>query len=569
MSKKFKTIHPGINEYPEITLPIENFLDEGKPYYLIADLCFSKGRHLISHGQQWLKEGVTQQRLIYLALIEEPIVSFESDGSALGDELAEKWPPLLPGIHEVHLAKDRVQLMLVFGPPEDSLKCLLSFGEPLQEKTLRAWSIDRWLWVGPAPNQDLQKLIHQFSHAKSMMVSDVSQPWFYHPNPMPTLKIKNAPWVFAKNKALSGDNRIIIIGAGLAGCYLARLMANSGWKVTLLDKEKHCAKIGSGNTHSVLYPKFSLYQAPFTQILHQCYPFSYAVWSEFLSHQKHLGRISELWQKSESEELHDFLKASPTWFSFNKGLVVHKSCIVDMPKLCEYLIDHPQIEVHYEQNITSLEYREDLWRADDFQAPVCVIANGYQTGQFSQTKHLSIEAIRGQMTYVQQVHEEDTVFCDQGHFSPLWKQVHAVGATFTPNNLSLEPNIEDDFKNLRSWESFFNTSFDIKGHWVGIRGVSLDHIPIVGPVPQSKDFLETFQSWQHHANLTSPELMPNYPGLFVFSGFGSRGLLTIPWLAEILKAQMTQSPLLVSNDLLQALSPARFLRKKIKKYFKS
>ena len=401
------------------------------------------------------------------------------------------------------------------------------------------------------------------------MVSDVSQPWFYHPNPMPTLHIKNAPWVFAKNKAPSADNHMIIIGAGLAGCYLARLMATAGWKVILLDKEKHCAKMGSGNTHSVLYPKFSLYQAPFTELLHQCYPFSYAVWSELLLHQQQLGRTLKLWQKSDSEELQDFLKASPTWFTFNKGLVVHKCCIVDMPKLCEYLIDHPQIEVHYEQDITSLEYRGGLWCADDFQAPVCVIANGYQTGQFAQTKHLSIQGMRGQMTHVQQVHDEEMVFCDQGHFSPIWQQVHAMGATFTPNDLSLEPSLEDDIKNLKPWESFFNTSFDIKGSWVGIRGVSLDHIPIVGSAPQPDDFFDIFQIWQHHANLTLPEWMPNYPGLFVFSGFGSRGLLTIPWLAEILKAQITQSPLLVSNDLLQALSPARFLRKQIIRYFKS
>jgi tRNA 5-methylaminomethyl-2-thiouridine biosynthesis bifunctional protein len=175
--------------------------------------------------------------------------------------------------------------------------------------------------------------------------------------------------------------------------------------------------------------------------------------------------------------------------------------------------------------------------------------------------------MRGQMTHVAAVHDEAKIYCQQGHFLPLREGIHAVGASFNPHDLSLDEKSEDHVNNLQPWQTFFgaNTALEVKSAWVGVRGVSLDHLPIVGFVPDEPRFLKQYQRWQHHANLSMDSLMPNIPGLYVFAGFGARGLLTIPYLASYMTALMSQQPFLMSAKLTQALSPARFLKSTISK----
>ena len=85
----------------------------------------------------------------------------------------------------------------------------------------------------------------------------------------------------------------------------------------------------------------------------------------------------------------------------------------------------------------------------------------------------------------------------------------------------------------------------------------------MGYVPQEALFKDRFKLWKHHANWVMEKSMPNYPGLFAFCGFGSRGLLTIPLLAKVLRNFIIQEPVMMSNHLLQALSPGRYLKKEI------
>jgi tRNA 5-methylaminomethyl-2-thiouridine biosynthesis bifunctional protein len=131
--------------------------------------------------------------------------------------------------------------------------------------------------------------------------------------------------------------------------------------------------------------------------------------------------------------------------------------------------------------------------------------------------------------------------------------------------LSLDEKIEDHQKNLQPWQTFFAKPLDLNvlSAWVGVRGVSTDHLPIVGFVPNEPLFLKEYARWKHHANLSMDSLMPNIPGLYVFSGFGARGLLTIPYLAAYLSKLIAGKSFLMPAKLAQAISPARFLKKRL------
>lgn len=554
MSKKFQKINLTSAKVDERSIQLD--FSSVKKDFLIVDADFSDAKTFLTQAKNWLSFN-HQHILYYLCLLPQGFEFKPSSDCSLSLELAQKWPPLLPGLHLVELAGGKIQLIVGLGEPDTLLKSLLWYSDLAQEKNLRYWSVDAW-FLAENINYDL---VEQFSHVGSV----------FYPTPRHVLKNKGIdfssamPWAFPKHTP-DGCGELIIIGAGLAGCFLAHTMALSGWKVKVLEAQEKPAMLGSGNAFSVLYPKISLHHAPFTELLHLSYPFAYSCWKKWLDIYPHLGKAYPLWQQADEfhQEICEFLDGSKKWFSnADDGLLFHHSLIMDMPKLCETLLEHPNIRCYYGISVKELRYMDDCWQVGDFKAPICILANGFQAFEFSQASYLGMKGMRGQMTHTKAFHKKELIYCQQGHFLPQWRGLHALGASFVPNDLSLEASAVDDEKNLKSWRAFFNRDLQASGSWVGIRGVSLDHLPIVGPLCDQDSFYEDFSIWLHHANYKLPNLMPNLPGLYAFTAFGARGLLTIPRLAYALKAMIEKKPVFLPTTIMQAISPARFLRKKI------
>ena len=72
---------------------------------------------------------------------------------------------------------------------------------------------------------------------------------------------------------------------------------------------------------------------------------------------------------------------------------------------------------------------------------------------------------------------------------------------------------------------------------VSFRPMSPDRLPIVGPLAGSD-------------------------GLWICDGFGARGLVFAAICAELLAGQVDGAPLPLEGDLVQALAPARFEKRK-------
>jgi tRNA 5-methylaminomethyl-2-thiouridine biosynthesis bifunctional protein len=81
----------------------------------------------------------------------------------------------------------------------------------------------------------------------------------------------------------------------------------------------------------------------------------------------------------------------------------------------------------------------------------------------------------------------------------------------------------------------------------------------VGAVPHSS--IQTQQYADLYKALPAKHYPPpiNHANLFMLCGLGSRGLTTAPLCAEILVSQILNEPLPLSNNLLDALNPNRFL----------
>jgi len=84
-------------------------------------------------------------------------------------------------------------------------------------------------------------------------------------------------------------------------------------------------------------------------------------------------------------------------------------------------------------------------------------------------------------------------------------------------------------------------------------------------VPNKAEFMTTYEGLRHDRKRLINKKQPNMKGLYVLTGLGSRGLTSAPLLSEILISQMTDSPPPVTRYLSQAVSPARFLKRRLVK----
>ena len=129
----------------------------------------------------------------------------------------------------------------------------------------------------------------------------------------------------------------------------------------------------------------------------------------------------------------------------------------------------------------------------------------------------------------------------------------------------MQSSQNENIQNLNShFPGMFKQPTELTGR-VGFRAVSQDRIPIVGLVPDKSWFNEHYSDLHHGKVRKKYELGQYFNGLFVNAAHGSRGLTTSFISAEILLSQIEGSPIPVTTSILNALSPARFLIRNLKR----
>jgi tRNA 5-methylaminomethyl-2-thiouridine biosynthesis bifunctional protein len=91
---------------------------------------------------------------------------------------------------------------------------------------------------------------------------------------------------------------------------------------------------------------------------------------------------------------------------------------------------------------------------------------------------------------------------------------------------------------------------------VGWRTNTPDRLPLVGAVPATPADGSPLPDQPRH--------WPRVPGLFVASGFGSRGLTWAPLVGRLIASWIADAPYPLPADLVDALDPARFATRKVR-----
>ncbi|MEC8439987.1 MAG: FAD-dependent 5-carboxymethylaminomethyl-2-thiouridine(34) oxidoreductase MnmC, partial [Pseudomonadota bacterium] len=248
--------------------------------------------------------------------------------------------------------------------------------------------------------------------------------------------------------------------------------------------------------------------------------------------------------------------------------------------ICAELLDHPNITVIEGLGDTVLRQgNDDQWFAiaatGDCVATgdTAVVTTAWEAVADVRLDWLPLQPIRGQTTLLPSqgaLKDLRCTVCHAGYTPPAKGNVHCIGATYGLNETSTEEreadhetNIHQLLSNVPSLHSAIGS--ESRTGQAAVRCATADYLPIAGAVPNETEFMTTYDQLRHDRKRLINKKQPNIKGLYVLTGLGSRGLTSAPLLSELLVSQMMDAPLPVTRYLNQAVSPARFLKRRLVK----
>lgn len=409
-----------------------------------------------------------------------------------------------------------------------------------------------------------------------------------------------APWHLGAAEYGTAPGTAAIIGAGIAGCTSARALAERGWQVTLYDRTA-VASGASGNPQGVLYPRLTAEPSAFGAINLAALLFAQNYYRDFwrdgfgdncgvlllpetAAHAEQLRRIAarhpaEIARLVEAPQL-TAIAGVP--LAADSGLLLPGLGWIDPTAVCRRLVEHPRIAVRSTEIVALSRDGAEGWQLSHRRGEitgsydVLVLANATELARFEQTRHLPLKTIHGQISICPATPASKklrTVICGAGYLGPAVGGRHTFGATYDLSATHLEVRSDGHRDNLAKLGATDPRLPEILGApdpaqlsgRAGLRCVTPDYLPLVGPAPIEHLMLETFAPLRRDARADIPCPGSYWPGLFIHGGHGSRGLSHAPLCATLLADLIEGRPRPLTQELVIALNPARFLIRALKR----
>ena len=398
----------------------------------------------------------------------------------------------------------------------------------------------------------------------------------------------------------------LVIGAGLAGAHVARKLADEGCHVTLLES-RQLASGGSSQPQGVIYTRPSHKHGKLSDFSLAAYCFSTDHHKQLFARKRLIegldGEMTGYIQLSDRAKLDRLVtpfddEESPVKIVTSEeasniagiplergGLYFPDSGWLNPAGVCRGLIEHEKIRLIEGVGVVKTrQITEGTWSAENAQGQTIaigdsvVITTAWQATESPELNFLPLLPIRGQTTQLDSkgaLSDMQCTVCHDGYTPPARLGQHCIGATYGLSETSTEEREEDHERNLAQLASNVPSlshslppktpNNDPPKGIAAVRCATNDYLPIVGSVPDQDAFNRTYEGLRHDRKRKIAAQQPNIQGLWVLTGLGSRGLTSAPLLSETLVSMMFQRPPPLPRYLLQAVSPARFLRRNLVK----
>ncbi|KON82219.1 bifunctional tRNA (5-methylaminomethyl-2-thiouridine)(34)-methyltransferase MnmD/FAD-dependent 5-carboxymethylaminomethyl-2-thiouridine(34) oxidoreductase MnmC [Azoarcus sp. PA01] len=575
--------------------------------FTILETRFGFGLNFLATWGAWRTDPERCERLHFVSVEPHPFTREDlatlhalwPELAPLAAELADNWPPLTPGVHRLDLDAGRVVLTLLLGDARELL--------PQLECRADAFFLDGF---SPACNAELWSALlaelGRLAAPEATLTSGSVGDDVHRALADAGFDCEKAPGFGGKHTMCRARHRggatrptavaakqALVIGAGLAGSSIAERLAARGWHIDVIDAASGPGEGASGNLTGVLRPLPSLDDNRLARItragalygLHHLRRLSKAGlpvrWdacgvlhlARDPVHEGKQRRIVEA-HRPPSDYLRfverDEASALAGWPLPAGGWWFPQGAWVSPPSLCTAnLMTRPDlIRCHFGRAMQRLEATVDGWTAFDADgkaiasAPVAVLANGVGIRAVPQAAALPVRSARGQVTHFAAASgsSPNVVVCRLGYVSPALDGVRSAGATFGVDDDEPALRDADQRENLAKLEFILPgyaaqlTLAELAGR-VGFRPASPDRLPMVGEVPAVL-----------RADRATPlGQIPRHPGLYAVAGFGARGLVWASLAAELLASRLAGEPLPLERELVDALDPARYLLRPVRR----
>jgi tRNA 5-methylaminomethyl-2-thiouridine biosynthesis bifunctional protein len=413
----------------------------------------------------------------------------------------------------------------------------------------------------------------------------VSKPWFRRPDPLPRTAT------------------VAVIGGGVAGCALAAALSRRGLCPTLIERHRDIAQEGSGNPCGLLKPRLTAdggihgrFYAQATLYAQSVLPpeawvsrgiFHLARSADEATLQVRLAKTlppghaepvdaHRAWALAHVDAAHGGL-----WFP-------HAGAIRPQVVCAALLADAPSPILRLTAEVSPPQLTNDgRWQvAGKFFDAVVLTA-----GVFSQTlwpaAELPIVCNRGQISLIAQGPEPlpGPALSFGGYLSPAFEDpglgdgqtLRVLGATYrrlpTADSEDWRALCDEDHQavadglaiHLPAVAAALQPQTRLLGGRTALRAAIADHMPLAGPLFNADQFRQDFAELHHGRRPSAYPQAQWSRGLYILGGLGSRGFQTAPLLAEHMAALMTGQTSPLGEDLIEAVHPARFLLRRLRK----
>lgn len=432
-----------------------------------------------------------------------------------------------------------------------------------------------------------------FGHKREMLCGSIEH------QPQLTL---SRPW-YARPPAPAKE--IAIIGGGIASACLSLALLRRGYQVTLYCADQQPAENASGNRQAAVYPLLNSHDPALASFFPSAFDFSRRYYDAMPCNVEHQwsGVLQLGWDEKSQHKIEQMLAmALPESLARAvdaaqasdlagveipcNGLFYPLAGWINPAQLTQQLISlaqqqglrcHWQHELHnwhQQQHQLCLQFTD---KPDRFHAAL-ILANGHRVTEFTQSQQLPLYAVSGQVSHVsecQALSNLKTVLCYDGYLTPRspLHQSHCIGASYHRGERQGVYRPEDQQQNR---QRLINCLPDVE--WPrqvevhdqqarnGVRCAIRDHLPMVGSLPDHAATLSTYQQLaQQQYHPESVPAAPQWPGVYLLSALGSRGICSAPLAAEVLAAQISGEPQPLDKPTLDALQPNRFWIRKLLK----
>lgn len=586
----------------------------GRPRFCVAELGFGTGLNIAALLDLWRREGPAGAWLSVFTIDKGPLDARDARAALsrwpelapAAEPLLAAWPPPAPGFHHRRLP---------------DLRCALTIahGEAAAMLAAADFAADAWFLDGFAPAKNPA----MWSEAVFAQMARLSAPGATFGTYTAAgavrrglagagFEVVKAPGHGRKRERLTGrlaeapapprpsllprarhgpTTRALIVGAGIAGAMTARALAEAGIETAVIagpleGDPGRAPPAASGNRAALVSPRLDLGQNPAARFNRAAFLRAVAAY-ERLPGEAFIARGAVRRLPPERAARREALMEAAGWpedwlaLEGEGGLMALKGGLVDPAAVRRAALAGVRVGDGVAASL--VRAGDGLWRAQGdrsnvlAEAETAIIASGPMAGGFAQTAWLPLEVTGGRVSHAPYGGPARPALTD-GDYAGFVRGEALFGASH--HKIALKDALaaaeagadaRDDAANLERLRALapdaaaLTDPNGLDGR-TSFRAALPDRLPVCGPVPDAEAYLERFDGLRtgRPPDPDGPPA-PMLEGLYVIAGLGARGFVTAPLLADALAAEIAGLIAPWEQDVADALHPARFLLRALKR----